>query len=391
VTVETARSVPERAPSEVATDARRRAGLWRLIAGTLGALGLLVSAFELDCVSGNEVSSSLFYVIGIAVAAWFVGRRMGVVLACLSAAAWGLAVHLVGPGFSKPSVFYWNLGVELGIYLTAALALDSIRAGRERDRRLYEQLALVKGALDREVRAVGDLQREMLPPALPQVRGYEWQVYYTTSTQAGGDYYDFFALPDGRIGFLLGDASGHGPQAAVLMAMMRVLLHTTDEALSPPDRVLARLGHQLAQTVPAGRFATACFGVLDPSSGRIEFSLAGHPPPLLLRGTDGALEELPMLGGPPLGLFPERVFAAGSVQMRPGDTLVAYTDGVTESMSPTRALFGEGRLRETLQGGGALPLMELRQRLVARLDAHAAGTAPADDVTLLMLRRTPTV
>ena len=389
--VEDARMIPERDPSEAAEDARRRARLRRSVARTLGALGLLVGAFALDCVSGDEVSSSLFYVIGIAFAAWFVGRRTGVVIACLSAAAWGLAVHFVGPGFVRPSVFYWNLGVELGIYLAAALGLDYIRADRERDRRLFEQLDLVKKALDREVRAVGELQREMLPSALPQVRGYEWQVYYTTSTHAGGDYYDFFVLPDARIGFLLGDASGHGPQAAVLMAMIRVLLHTSGDALTPPDRVLARLSHQLARTVPCGRFATAYLGVLDPASGRIDFSLAGHPPPLLLRGADGALEELPMLGGPPLGLFPEQVFVAGSVEMRPGDTLVAYTDGVTEGMNPARTLFGEERLRETLRGGETLPLAELWRRLVARLEAHAAGAAPADDVTLLMLRRTSTV
>jgi sigma-B regulation protein RsbU (phosphoserine phosphatase) len=212
-------------------------------------------------------------------------------------------------------------------------------------------------------------------------------VYYATSTHAGGDYYDFFGLPDGRVGILLGDASGHGAPAAVLMAMTRVLLHTTDEALAPPDRVLARLGHQLARTVPHGRFVTACYAVLDPPSGRIDFSLAGHPPPHLLRGADGALDELPMLGGPPLGLYPERPFAAGSIEMRPGDTLVTYTDGVTESVSPTRVLFGEDRLREALRGGDALPLVELRRRVVAALDAHAAGAALEDDAAFLMLRR----
>jgi len=389
--VEAVPPVPERDQSEVAVNARRRARFRRSIAGTLGALGLLIGAFVLDCVSGNEVSSSLFYVIGIAVAAWFVGRRTGVVIACLSVVAWGLSVHIVGSGFSKPSVFYWNLGVELSIYLTVAVTLHRIRSGLEHERGLFRQLNLAKGALDRETSAVGDLQREMLAPGLPEVRGYEWQVYYATSTHAGGDYYDFFELPDGRVGILLGDASGHGAPAAVLMAMMRVLLHTSDEALTPPDRVLARLSRQLAQTVPLGRFATACYAVLDPSSGRIDFSLAGHPPPLLLRGADGALEELPMLGGPPLGLFPERPFTAGAIEMHPGDTLVAYTDGVTEGMSPTRALFGEDRLRETLRDGGALPLVELRQHVVAGLDAHAAGAAFEDDVTLLMLRRTQTV
>jgi serine phosphatase RsbU (regulator of sigma subunit) len=359
------------------------------IAPTAAALMLLIGAFILDCVSGDEVSSSLFYVVGIAVAAWFVGQSTGLLIACLSAVAWATAVHFVGPSFSKASVFYWNLGVEFAVYLITAVAFDRVHRLLLQERRLSEQLNLVKGALDRETQAVGELQREMLPPALPEVPGYEWQAYYTASSNAGGDYYDFFLLSDGRIAFLVGDASGHGAQAAVLMAMMRVLLHTTSEALTPPDRVLARLGDQIAQTVPLGRFATACYAVLEPSSGRIEFSLAGHPPPLILRGDDGAPDELPLLGGPPLGLLPGSAFEAGATSIRPGDTLILYTDGLTESTSPARELFGVDRLREALRCAGALPLVELRDRILARLDAHTAGTALEDDLTLLMLRRTP--
>jgi serine phosphatase RsbU (regulator of sigma subunit) len=367
----------------------------RPIAGTTAAMVLLIGAFLLDCASGNEVSSSLFYVVGIAVAAWLVGQRTALVFAGLSVVAWGTAVRVVGPGFSqpplfsKPSVFYWNLGAELAIYAIAAVALARIRRGLLHERQLVERLNLANDALDRETRAVGDLQREMLPAACPEVRGYEWQVFYATSTHAGGDYYDFFRLPDGQIGVLLSDASGHGAQATVLMAMVRVLLHTTSEALAPPDRVLGRLGRQLARTVEPGRFATACYVVLEPSSGRIDFSVAGHPPPLLLRADDEEPVALPMRGGPPLGLVSDAPVDTGTATIHPGDTLVLYTDGLTEGMSPTREMFGEGRLREALVRGGALPLADLRERVLRRLDAHRAGAALEDDVTLLMVRRAP--
>jgi serine phosphatase RsbU (regulator of sigma subunit) len=371
-----------------ATASRRGALSIRSVAWTSAAFIFLIGAFILDYVSGNEVSASLFYLIGIAVAAWFVGQGTGLVLALLSALAWGVTVHVVGPAFSKASVFYWNLGVELAIYVTTAVALARIHSGLLQERQLAAQVNLVKDALERETQAVGDLQREMLPRSLPEVRGYEWQIHYTTSTRAGGDYYDFFSLPEGRIGVLLGDAAGHGAQAAVLMAMMRVLLHTTSEALTVPDQVLARLGQQLAKTVPGGRFATACYAVLEPTSGRLDFSLAGHPPPLVLRGDDGGLQELPLRGGPPLGLFPDSLFEAGATTIRPGDTLILYTDGLTEGMSPTQELFGEDRLAEALEGAGSLPLVELRNRVLARLDAHTAGAAREDDLTLLMLRRT---
>ena len=369
--------------------ARGEASRLQPIVWSLAASALLTGAFLLDCVSGNEVSSSLFYVVGIAVASWFIGPRSGLVVACLSALAWGTAVRIVGPAFSKASVFYWNLGVELAIYGTAAVAVARVHRGLRHERQLVEQLTHVTGALERETRAVGELQREMLPAGAPELGGYEWQLFYATSTQAGGDYYDFFQLPEGRVGLLLGDASGHGAQAAVLVAMTRVLLLTTTDSLARPGRVLARLGNQLARTVPNGRFVTACYAVLEPATGRLEFALAGHPPPLLLRGAGGALEELPMCGGPPLGLFPDSLFVSGVSVLRPGDTLILYTDGLTEGMSPTRELFGDDALRQALRGMGALPLNELRDRVLARLEAHRAGAPLEDDLTLLMLRRTP--
>jgi serine phosphatase RsbU (regulator of sigma subunit) len=370
-----------------AARARRFVPPPRTVLWSAASLALLAGAFLLDCVSGNEVSSSLFYVVGIAVAAWFIDERSGVVAAGLSAIAWGAAVRIVGPSFSKASVFYWNLGVELAIYCAAAVAVARVHRGLREQRGLVERLTVVTNALEREMRAVGDLQREMLPAGPPPLEGYEWQLFYATSTQAGGDYYDFFPLADGRIGILLGDASGHGAQAAVLVAMMRVLLHTTGESLGAPDRVLARLGNQIASTIPAGRFATAFYGVLEPASGRLEFSLAGHPPPLLLRRAEGTLEELPMCGGPPLGLFPGSRFEAGASRLGPGDTLVLYTDGLTEGMSPTRELFGEEALHEALSNMGSLSLVELRERVMGRLDRHRAGAVLEDDLTLLMLRR----
>jgi serine phosphatase RsbU (regulator of sigma subunit) len=354
---------------------------------TAAALALLAGAFGLDCASGNEVASSLFYMVGIAFAGWFVGQRSAFVMACLSATAWGIAIHVVGPALPSASVFAWNLGAELAIYLATGVVLARIQRGREAERRLVERLNAATEALTRDAQAVGELQREMLPPHLPELRGYEWQAHYATSSEAGGDYYDFFALPEGRLGVFVGDASGHGAQAAVLMAMMRVLLHTADDALSAPGCALARLGRQIAKAVPPGRFATACYVVLDPSHGRMEFSLAGHPPPIIVRAAGGAIEELPMRGGPPLGLFADASFDAGSDTLLPGDTLIVYTDGLTESADPARELFGVERLCEALRGAEALSPVELRGRILAHLEAHTQGARLEDDLTVLVLRR----
>jgi sigma-B regulation protein RsbU (phosphoserine phosphatase) len=109
---------------------------------------------------------------------------------------------------------------------------------------------------------------------------------------------------------------------------------------------------------------------------------------LLLRGAGGTLEELPLCGGPPLGLFTDSLYGSGVSVLRPGDTLVLYTDGLTEGMSPTRELFGDDALRRALRGMESLPLRELRDRVMARLETHRNGAALEDDLTLLMLRRT---
>ena len=361
----------------------------RKFAWIAASFALLVGAFALDCVSGNEVASSLFYMAGIALSAWFVGQRAAIVMACLSALAWGIAVYTVGPAFSKVSIFAWNIGVELVIYMTTGAVLARIHRGIQAERQLIERLNAATAALTREAQAVGALQREMLPPSLPEVSGYEWLTHYMTSSDAGGDYYDFFSLPGGRVGVFVGDASGHGAQAAVLMAMMRVLLHETSEALTSPGSVLARLGNQIARTVPAGRFATACYAILDPVTGRLDFSLAGHPPPLILRAAGGSVEELPMLGGPPLGLFVDSPFDSGTAALQPGDTLIVYTDGLTESASPTLELFGEQRLRDALRGAELLSLAGARSQILAHLEAHTGGAGLEDDLTLLMVRRAP--
>jgi serine phosphatase RsbU (regulator of sigma subunit) len=353
----------------------------------VSALGLLLAAFVADWHTGSEVASSLFYVIAIMFGAWFVGRGAGLVLAMLSVVGWLVAYYLVGAPFSKPSVLGWNLFGEISVYVITALAVAQAKAGLERAHALAERLQQANLALDRETLAVGDLQREMLPEAPPEIHGYHWETLYLTSTRAGGDYYDFFPLSGGRIGILVADASGHGAPAAVLMAMTRVLLHTASEAPEPPDRALSRLNGQLVGTLPQGWFVTACYAVLDPASGRLEYSLAGHDPPLVVRAADGPAERLASHGGLPLGLSPHAAYESGSTMLGRGDTLVLHTDGVTEAMSPTQELFGDERLLHALKESRALALREMRRHLLAQIHAHRAGAPLSDDLTLLLLRR----
>jgi serine phosphatase RsbU (regulator of sigma subunit) len=153
-----------------------------------------------------------------------------------------------------------------------------------------------------------------------------------------------------------------------------------------PEKVLERVNAQLYRTLPAGSFATACYLVLDPATGRLEYTLAGHDPPLIRRAASLEVQRLPLIGGTPLGLQAEFPEVRGTTILNPGDTLVLYTDGVTEAMSPTGETFGQERLTEALEGSAGAVDRVMGAVLVA-VNAHAEGRALQDDVTLVLVRR----
>ncbi len=364
-------------------DSRRIGALLRWIV----AAALLLAAFAADHLTGSEVSSSLYYVIAIAYAAWFLGRAAGLGMAVLCALAWLEAYTLAGRPFSHLAILLWNLFAEVSIYAAIALASSFLRDHVTRVRALADHLADANRLLDREALAVGRLQRELLPCSLPRIPGYEWSVHYETCTRAGGDYYDFTVLPGGRIGILIADASGHGAAAAVLMAMTRTLLHTVTESSPTPEHVLGRLNREMGRLLPSGWFVTACFAILDPSSGSLEYSLAGHAAPVVIRAHTGPPECLPAAGGPLLGPFPGARYDSARTRLEPGDALILYTDGLTEAEDAGGRLLGEDAVRTALGSAPGLEPDAIRARVLDCVGRHRAGVAASDDLTLLILGR----
>jgi serine phosphatase RsbU (regulator of sigma subunit) len=395
VTAASSRALAERqgpqeaAPSPRAIVSTREHGSGRI--GTVlrwtAAAALLVAAFAADRMTGNEVSSSLYYIIAIGYAAWFLGRLAGLGMAVLCTLAWLGAYEWVGQPFSQPLVLLWNLFVELSIYAAIALTFSFLRDDALKIRGLADRLTEANRLLDHEALAVGRLQRELLPGSLPRIPGYEWSVHYETCTRAGGDYYDFTLLADGRIGILIADASGHGAAAAVLMAMTRTLLHTATEPCPTPDHVLNRLNREMGGLLPDGWFVTACFAVLDPPSGSLEYSLAGHASPVVIRARTGSPECLPAAGGPLLGPFSEATYESARTRLEPGDALVLYTDGLTEAEDVEGRLLGEDAVRTALGSAPSRKPDAIRARILDCVTRHRAGVAASDDLTVLILAR----
>lgn len=252
---------------------------------------------------------------------------------------------------------------------------------------LRDELKEAYEIVERELKVVADIQRSLLPQVLPKIPTLELATYYRTSRWAGGDYYDFFPLPDGRWGILIADVSGHGTPAAVMMAITHSLAHGAPGPPDPPAALLGHVNRQLSQLYTASNevFVTAFYGVYDPAARTLTFSSAGHNPPRLKRCGDGTVSSLEEVGGPPLGLFDELEYEQTTLALRPGDILAFYTDGITEAMNDQNVQFGTKRLDEVLRRCG-LDATEIIRATTEAVDLFTGGQPPEDDRTLLVAR-----
>jgi sigma-B regulation protein RsbU (phosphoserine phosphatase) len=201
----------------------------------------------------------------------------------------------------------------------------------------------------------------------------------------GGDLYDFVILPDGRLLVVGGDVSGKGLAAALLVSSIVPVLRTLVEAEADAVQLVTRLNRHLWRTTDTMRFATLFLGILDPATGRLEYVNAGHNPPYVLDSA-GELTSLASTG-PPVGMLEDVPFAAAHVDLAPGSVLVLYSDGVSEAADAADVFYGEGRFSEYLAGLAGRGAGEILAQTLADLEDFRGGTAPDDDVTLVLVRR----
>jgi sigma-B regulation protein RsbU (phosphoserine phosphatase) len=254
-------------------------------------------------------------------------------------------------------------------------AVHNLRVGEEL-KRAYE-------TIDAEVKVVSDLQCSLLPKALPDVPTLDLSVHYQTARQAGGDYYDFFPLSDGRLGILIADVSGHGPAAAVLMAITHSLFHTSTVPLDSPAETLRRANQQLFEnyTSESRTFVTAFYGVYDPSSRNLTYCRAGHDPPRVCGGDSFSVLDAGL--GIPLGISDDAQYSEAKLTLNPGAKLVLYTDGITEAHGPGGELFGTGRL-DTVLCGAPPVASELVEAILTAVADFTENTPAHDDRTLVV-------
>jgi sigma-B regulation protein RsbU (phosphoserine phosphatase) len=241
--------------------------------------------------------------------------------------------------------------------------------------------------VERELKVVADIQLSLLPKTLPAIPGLELATHYQTSQWAGGDYYDFFELPDGRWGLLIADVSGHGTPAAVMMAILHSLAHGHPGHPEPPAALLKHVNRRLAARYTAENdvFVTAFYAIYDPHERWLTYSCAGHNPPQVKRCSLGHIDSLEDVGGPPLGLFEDLDYEQATINLNKGDILVLYTDGITEAMDSQDKQFGLDKLKFALARCD-LSAPEMRDSILAELDRFTGASTVHDDRTLLVAK-----
>lgn len=295
---------------------------------------------------------------GIAIAAFFVGLLSG------------------------PKVFYstqqvrvtldfsalW-FGVSVGS-LVFLLALELVDRVRVRD----------------ELEVARELQEDLLPSDLPPVPGYLFAHSYRTANEVGGDFYDLTQLPDGRLSLMVGDASGHGMAAGLVMAIANATLKTALDLDPSPERVLELLNRTLCRTGTKRTFMSIFYAVLTPETGVLDYVCAGHPFPLLRRA-GGRIEELGC-GGFPLGIREPLHVVRQSVALEPGDLLLLYTDGLPEALDAQgKAAFGYEKIEAALRLGDSPQWVH--DALLRSFDHHVGEEALRDDLTVVVIARLP--
>jgi serine phosphatase RsbU (regulator of sigma subunit) len=261
---------------------------------------------------------------------------------------------------------------------------DASRVWQQR----LQQERIERERVEQELQVARSIQQASLPKEVPEPEGWQISPFYQPAREVGGDFYDFFEIDDERLGLVVGDATGKGVPAALVMASTRSMLRAVAQAMgsSSPGEVLGRVNDSLATDVPPNMFVTCFYAILDPESGRLRYANAGHDLPYLHRNGDA--EEL-RARGMPLGLMPGMGYEEKEIELDVGESALFYSDGLVEAHDPKGEMFGFPRLRALVAEHAEEA--DLGEYLLEELYSFVGeGWEQEDDITLLTLERSVT-
>jgi phosphoserine phosphatase RsbU/P len=289
----------------------------------------------------------------------------------------GAVVGALNVESDQPEAYTSADAHELGFFAAAAaIAIDKAV--------LHHQV-LEKQRLDHHMVLAREVQASLLPSSAPRIPGYDLHGINVPTMEIGGDYFDYLPLEDGRLGLVVADVSGKGVAAALIMATFRAALRVEVRRARSVTELVEHVNRLLLDSIDPSRYVTAVYGILDPSSGRFDYTNCGHNPPMLLR--EGGGRTLLDRGRPALGMPLSGAHDAGQVRVAPGDMLAIYTDGVVEPFAPGGDEFGGARLEALLRRDRAQPASEMVQSVFRETLAYAGRPSHEDDFTLMLVKR----
>ena len=279
------------------------------------------------------------------------------------------------------------LNKETGVFTTedeTYISAFSIYASSAiENARLYEQ-EKEKISMERDMIAAGEVQQALFPSQLPTIPGYRIAAINIPAKNTSGDLYDFVELDDGKLIFALGDVSGKGLPASIIMANLQSMLHTFPDIFKTTSRCTHQSNNNIVKFSAASRFVTLFFGLLNPVDHTISYTNAGHEYPILLR--KDSTERL-KTGGLPLGLFPDTEYEEKQVELYPGDLLFIFSDGVTDAFNRENESFTEERVRSLIEKNRDLDPDELVQFICDEIQGFVGNVPQFDDITLIIIKR----
>ncbi len=300
----------------------------------------------------------------------------------------GLLFHATVPLISKNRpIGLINIATEEWEFLTSAdlqfLSAAGSQVGIALERaQLYDLAEAQRIRLEQELKMARAVQKSLLPTQPPRIPGFTLVADWRSAREVAGDFYDFISLPNGRWAFVLADVSGKGAPAALYMAMTRSLIRSEAHHHTSPAAVLTEVNGRLLVESPCEMFVTVFYAVLDPVSRSLTYASAGHEPPFLRRAS-GSVERM-ACGGLIMGQFEQLSLSDEMLQLESGDTLVAYTDGLTDTVNQQDEDYGRERLADTVKSAPACA-QDILTYILKDLESFAGPAPQPDDLTLLIL------
>jgi serine phosphatase RsbU (regulator of sigma subunit) len=300
----------------------------------------------------------------------------------------GLLFHATVPLISQNRpVGLINVATEQWEFLTPAdlqfLSAAGSQVGIALERaRLYDLAETQRIRLEQELEMARAVQKSLLPTQIPNIHGFTLVAHWRSAREVAGDFYDVLSLPDGRWGLVLADVSGKGAPAALYMAMILSLIRSEASRHINPSAVLTEVNQRLLMESSNEMFVTVFYAILDPVLGSLSYANAGHDPPFLRRAS-GGVERL-AYGGLIMGLFEQLTLTDETLNLESGDTLVAYTDGLTDTVNHQDEDYGHTRLADAINSAPAAA-RDILAHILKDLEAFAGPVPQPDDITLLIL------